>query len=48
VHVGVTKLLLLGVKVYADIFEIDVFPVVPAEEGLERLRRTMSSTMVVS
>ena len=26
-----------------DVFEIDVFPVVTAEEGLERLRRTMSS-----
>jgi hypothetical protein len=26
-----------------DLFEIDVFPVVTAEEGLERLRRTMSS-----
>ena len=25
-----------------DVFEIDVFPVVTAEEGLERLRRTMS------
>ena len=24
-----------------DVFEIDVFPVVTAEEGLERLRRTM-------
>ncbi len=26
-----------------DLFEIDVFPVVTAEEGLERLRRTISS-----
>lgn len=26
-----------------DVFEIDVFPVVTAEEGLERLRRTISS-----
>ncbi len=25
-----------------DIFEMDVFPVVTAEEGLERLRQTMS------
>ncbi len=42
-HLGVTKLLLLGVKVYAGVFEIDVFPMVTAEEGLERLRRTMFS-----
>ncbi len=26
-----------------DLFEIDVFPMVTAEEGLERLRRTISS-----
>jgi hypothetical protein len=26
-----------------DVFEIDVFPVVTAEEGLERLRRRMLS-----